>query len=47
LQFRNYVLLEVLALFCQTDAWVALGYEAWPGTPRGLETYREAPGHVS
>jgi hypothetical protein len=27
---------EVLALFADTDAWVHLGYPAWPGTARGF-----------
>jgi hypothetical protein len=27
---------EVLALFARTDALVHLGYESWPGTPRGF-----------
>ncbi len=26
----------MLATFASTDAWVRLGYEAWPGTPRGI-----------
>jgi hypothetical protein len=42
--FDRFVLGETLALFARTDAWVSLGYEGWPGIPRGLERYRRAPG---
>lgn len=31
---------ETLAVFMRTDAWRSLGYESWPGSPRGLESYR-------
>ena len=31
---------ETLALFMQTDVWVVLGYDGWPGSPRGLDAYR-------
>lgn len=37
--FRSRVVLELLGLYAATDAWIALGYDAWPGTPRGLEVY--------
>lgn len=43
LRFERYIVREVLALFSQTDGWVLLGYESWPGTPRGLESYTEVP----
>src|SRR5262249_27469571 len=33
--YERYILREVLALFAATDAWVLLGYDTWPGTPRG------------
>jgi hypothetical protein len=42
-RFEKYIFREVLALFSQTDGWVLLGYESWPGTPRGLESYTKAP----
>jgi len=42
-RFEKYIVREVLALFSQTDGWVLLGYESWPGTPRGLESYTKAP----
>ena len=42
--FDRFVLGETLALFARTDAWVALGYQGWPGLPRGLDRYRRAPG---
>ena len=45
--YERHILREVLALFAATDAWVLLGYDAWPGTPRGLEHYRRAPARGS
>ena len=41
--FVKYIFMETLAVFAATDAWLSLGYETWPGTPRGLETYRQRP----
>jgi hypothetical protein len=43
LRFEKYILRQILTLFSQTDGWVLLGYESWPGTPRGLESYTKAP----
>jgi hypothetical protein len=43
LRFEQYIVRQVLELFARTDAWVLLGYEAWPGTPRGLSAYRQPP----
>lgn len=43
LLFRRFVALETLTLYAATDAWTALGYAAWPGTPRGLEAYTRPP----
>ncbi len=43
MQHAQYVLRETLQLFMNTDAWIMVGYEAWPGMPRGLETYRQPP----
>jgi hypothetical protein len=43
LRFKKYILDEVLELFSRTDGWVLLGYESWPGTPRGLQSYTKAP----
>ena len=40
--YERHILREVLALFAATDAWLLLGYDAWPGTPRGLDRYRRA-----
>jgi hypothetical protein len=40
--YERHILREVLALFAVTDAWLLLGYDAWPGTPRGFERYRRA-----
>lgn len=39
LQVSQRVFGEILTLFMNTDAWIAVGYEAWPGMPRGLENY--------
>ena len=43
LLFDRYIVRDILLLFSKTDAWILLGYEAWPGTPRGLDRYRQAP----
>lgn len=40
--YDAFIFDEALALFADTDAWVLLGYEGWPGTPRGLDRYRRA-----
>jgi hypothetical protein len=42
-RFEKYIFRQVLVLFSQTDGWVLLGYESWPGIPRGLESYTKAP----
>jgi hypothetical protein len=41
--YNFFIFDEALALFAETDAWVLLGYEGWPGEPRGLDRYRRAP----
>jgi hypothetical protein len=41
--FERYIVRDILALFYKTDAWTLLGYEAWPGTPRGLDRYTQPP----
>lgn len=38
--FETAIFRETLALFAKTDAWLLLGYDAWPGQARGLESYR-------
>jgi hypothetical protein len=43
LLFDRYIVRNILLLFYKTDAWTLLGYEAWPGTPRGLDRYTQAP----
>jgi hypothetical protein len=43
LRFEKYIFQQILALFSETDAWILLGYESWPGTPRGLDSYTRAP----
>jgi hypothetical protein len=42
-RFDQYIVHDILLLFLRTDAWTAIGYAAWPGTPRGLERYTQAP----
>jgi hypothetical protein len=37
--YRVNVTGEILRLFCRTDAMAALGYDPWPGLPRGLDDY--------
>lgn len=44
---RKRVADQILGVFARTDAWVALGYESWPGQPRGLTAYRQAPAGIS
>jgi hypothetical protein len=42
--YDRHIVSEALALFAATDAWLVLGYDAWPGTPRGFDRYRRPPG---
>lgn len=41
--FDHYIVRQIAVLFARTDAWRLAGYDAWPGTPRGLERYRMPP----
>lgn len=41
--YEKFVLREIFRLFTCTDAWIFLGYEAWPGIARGLDSYSSAP----
>lgn len=43
LLFEKYFFSEILLLFAMTDAWVSIGYETWPGKPRGLSKYTQPP----
>lgn len=43
LHFDRYIVQPVLELYANTDAWIHLGYAAWPGQPRGLDRYVRAP----
>jgi hypothetical protein len=45
--FDRYIVRDILLLFSKTDAWTVLGYEAWPGTPRGLDRYTHPPSKPS
>jgi hypothetical protein len=38
--FEIPIFQETLAVFMKTDAWIKLGYLAWPGTPRGVGSYQ-------
>ena len=42
LLFDQYIVRDILLVFFRTDAWILLGHEAWPGTPRGLDQYTKA-----
>ena len=37
------ITIEAFLVFAKTEAWTLLGYEGWPGDPKGLERYTEAP----
>ena len=39
--FDLHIFRPIAALFANTDAWRLAGYDAWPGTPRGLERYTQ------
>lgn len=39
----RYLFREILELFARTDVWQLLGYQGWPGIPRGLDNYRRPP----
>jgi hypothetical protein len=41
--FEKYIIQETLHLFARTDAFLALGYDSFPGQARGFETYRKLP----
>ena len=39
-RFAEFVVVEVFQRFTSTDAWLRIGYESWPGTPRGFDFYQ-------
>lgn len=41
--FIREVQRPILLVYLRTHAWTDMGYAAWPGTPRGLEAYRQPP----
>lgn len=43
LLLERYLVEPVLALYGRTDAWIAIGYDAWPGQARGFDRYRRPP----
>jgi len=45
--FDRYIVRDILLLFSKTNAWTLLGYQAWPGTPRGLDQYTQARNKAS
>jgi hypothetical protein len=45
-RFTRYVVREVFRIFSRTDAWLRVGYAAWPGVPRAI-THVSPQGGVS
>lgn len=45
--FDKYIVREIFNLFAKTDALILLGYDSWPGTPRGLDGYTELPSRAN
>lgn len=43
LLFEPYFVRPVHKLFTETDALILLGYDSWPGKPRGLVRYTQKP----
>lgn len=41
--FDLHIFQPIAVLFANTDAWRLVGYDAWPGTARGLERYLQPP----
>lgn len=41
LRFDRMVIGEMVNVFLNTNGWIMLGYPAYPGQPRGLETYQQ------
>jgi hypothetical protein len=41
LYISRYLLAEIALVFMQTNAWIMLGYEGWPGQARGLDAYTQ------
>jgi hypothetical protein len=41
LQVSQHIFKEILTMFMNTDAWIAVGYKSWPGMPRGLDDYTQ------
>jgi len=39
-RYDGPILQETLGVFMKSDAWVLLGYNGWPGSPRGIESYQ-------
>lgn len=45
LLFYTNIVDLIFMTYSLTDAWIAQGYDAWPGTPRGFDSYmKPAPG---
>jgi hypothetical protein len=44
-RIARHVVREVYRHFARTDAWLRVGYESWPGMPRGIARFPvETPG---
>ena len=42
-RYHHYIIVETLEMYDDTDAWIALGYGAWPGMPRTLDLLQTSP----
>ncbi|HWH80821.1 MAG TPA: hypothetical protein VNU71_01145 [Burkholderiaceae bacterium] len=42
-RYENGFFQETLWVYQKTDAWLDLGYKAWEGSPRGVDSYGAAP----
>ncbi len=43
LRFNQQVIGEILNVYMETNAMILLGYDRWPGQPRGLDAYMLPP----
>jgi hypothetical protein len=42
-RYRNQIIRDILSVFGQTDALVAVGYDGWEGTARGYDNISRPP----
>jgi hypothetical protein len=46
--FYTSVIDLIFIKYAATDGWIAQGYDAWPGMPRGFDSYKQpAPGDAA